>query len=112
VAIHLAYRELPAEVQVRLPRPWQALYALRHFTGGRLVEAIESGDVGEHTTVAAARERARAWTSDRRPTPELSARHSAADLAAGRLMGYRVSDVNSDVRRALANWLTADHSPD
>jgi hypothetical protein len=105
VAIHLAYRELPAEVQARLPRPWQALYALRHWSGGRLTEAIESGEIDEHTTVVAARERARAWSSDRRETPELSARYSAADLAAGRLMTFSPADVNSDVRRALERWL-------
>lgn len=112
VAIYLAYRELPAETQAKLPRPWQAMYALRHWAGGRLQAAIEAGEVSESTTVREAHQRARAWSSDQRPTPELSARYGTADLAAGALMAFSPDALNSDVRRALGNWLTAGRSPD
>jgi len=106
IAIHLAYSELPPETQAQLPRPWQALYALRHWAGGRLDQAIASGEVGASTTVAQAKERARKWSSDSKP-PErfLSERHSRCDVIAGQLMAFSPDELNPDVLRALRRWV-------
>lgn len=108
IAIHLAYHELPEDVRHNLPRPWQAMFALRKWAGGKLTEAIEVGEVGPDTTVEQARELAKKWTKDSRTGDEetLTPRYSAPDLAAGRLMAFQPDDLNEDVFRALSRWVT------
>jgi hypothetical protein len=108
IAIHLAYAELPEDVRHNLPRPWQAMFALRHWAGGKLDEAIESGEVGPDTTVDQARALAKKWTNDSRTGDEesLTARYKAADLAAGKLMAHDPADLNPDVFRALSRWMS------
>lgn len=105
VAIHLAYRELPAEKVAQLPRPWQALYALAPHARGNLAEALDSGDIGPNTTVAEARERARKWGSKQRPAGPLEQVYGTADRRAGALMEFRADDLNPYVRDALSRWL-------
>ena len=104
VAIHLAYRELPTESLAKLPKPWQAMFALRHWSEGRLGDALESGEVGPDTTVKEAKAKAREWSEDQRPKPTVRPRYAASDLAAGKLMGTDVNDMNEDVFRALTKW--------
>ena len=107
IAIHLAYRELPEDVRQNLPRPWQALFALRRFAGGRLDEAIESGEIGPDTTIEKAREAAQKWTNDsKQDDTELSARYKQPDLLAGKLMAEDPNELNPDVHRALSRWVT------
>jgi hypothetical protein len=106
IAIHLAYRDLPESVISGLPRPWQALYALRHWAGGRLDKAIEAGEIGEQSTVKDALALAKKWSKDSKNDEfAIAARYSAADLAAGKLMGLSPDDVNADVWRALTRWM-------
>ena len=105
IAIHLAYQELPENVIGQLPRPWQAMYALRHWSGGRLTQAIESGEVGPHTTQRDALALAKKWSSDSKNDDfAITSRYNPADLAAGKLMGMSPDDVNPDVWRALVRW--------
>jgi hypothetical protein len=107
IAIHLAYRELPEEAVRNLPRPWQAMYALRHWAGGRLPQAIESGEVGPHTTQRDALALAKKWSKDSKTGDVvIASRYTPADLAAGKLMGLSPDDVNPDVWRALGRWMS------
>ena len=107
IAIHLAYRELPEDVVHNLPRPWQAMFALRHWTGGRLEEAIEAGEIGPDTTIAEARDTAKKWSKDsKQDDPPLTARYSQPDLLAGKLMAEDPNGLNPDVHRALSRWVS------
>lgn len=107
IAIHLAYRELPEDVLHNLPRPWQALFALRRFAGGRLDEAIESGEIGPDTTIEQAREAASKWTNDSKQDDDtLSARYAQPDRIAGKLMAEDPNGMNPDVFRALNRWMS------
>jgi len=107
VAIYLAYRELPAETIARLPRPWQAMFVLRRWSTGRLVDAIDSGEIGPDTTVKDALRIAKKWGSDTRPSDEVgSARYSQIDLDAGRLMAADPNELDADVFRALSRWMS------
>jgi len=105
IAIYLAYRELPVTVQDQLPRPWQAMFALRHWAGGRLPAAIESGEVGPDTTVKDALGLAKKWSNDSKVDDgPVSARYAQCDLVAGKLMAMDPGDMNPDVFRALVRW--------
>jgi hypothetical protein len=104
IAVHLAYSELPKEQIDRLPHPWQALYALRKFVDTKLPEALESGEIGVHTTQAEAIRKAREWSQTENPKVSLTPRYGSADLVAGKLMTFESSDLNADVLRALIRW--------
>lgn len=110
IAIHLAYSELPAETLANLPRPWQALYALREHVG-RLDGAIESGEIGPTTTVREARERARQWGTKGPSISPGTARYSAADEAAGAMMAHHPDALSAEVFMAVSMW-TAARAPD
>lgn len=104
VAIHLSYQKL-SEAQIeQLPHPWQALYALRKHVNGKLPEALQSGEIGKHTTQVEAIRKAREWSRDERTGVQVPDRYSAADLTAGRLMTFEPSDLKPDVLRALNRW--------
>ena len=105
IAIHLAYRELPPETVASLPRPWQALYTLRHWSGGKLDKALESGEIGPDTTVKQAKEKAREWSSNRPKGSKGASRYSTADVRAGALMDFLVSDLDPNVYAALRRWV-------
>lgn len=106
IAIFVAYRELPAEKLAQLPRPWQAMYALAPYAQGRLIEALESGEIGPDTTVREAAASARHWGSNQRKVDPLTARYTAADNRAGALMEHRPDDLNPYVLEALKRWLS------
>lgn len=108
VAIHLAYAHLPAQVMSELPQPWQALYALRHWTGGRLQQAIESGEVHSKMTRSQAEAKARDWSKTDVPLRQRGRQFSNADLAAGKLMALNKNDLSAPVLRALQRWLSHD----
>lgn len=105
IAIHYAYRELPPEKLAQLPLPWQALYALAPFAQGKLMDALESGEVGPGMTQREAFTKARHWTSNQRLVDPLEARYSIADTRAGVLMEHEARDLNPYVRDALRRWL-------
>lgn len=97
IAIHVAYGHLPASKLRLLPRPWQALFALRHLAAtGELDERVAAGEIGPSTTVAEAVGIARR---------HVAPRHSEADLVAGRLLGLARADLSEVVADALGAWL-------
>lgn len=104
IAVSIAYSELPKEKIDQLPRPWQALYALAPFANGRLLQAIEAGEVGPDTTTSQARDAARAWRSthtrgaDRNPM-------ALADRRASALMEFAADDLNDITFKALSRWV-------
>lgn len=97
--IHKAAEHLPPDVLERLPRPWQALYAITRLPVAQLVEATESGVVHPDLTVRESRDVAR----------ELSGREtrrfSEADLLVGRLVKLPRSSVGSAAESLLTGWL-------
>jgi hypothetical protein len=112
IAIHLAYRELPEAVVSNLPRPWQAMYALRRWADGRLEQAVEAGEVGPHTTQREALALAKKWSNDSKNDDfAIASRYGPADIAAGKLMGMSPDDIDADVWRALTRWMQR-RSPD
>lgn len=111
IAIHLAYSELPPDKVAQLPRPWQALYALAPYAQGRLIEALESGEIGPDTTQAQAIERARSWSNSQRKADPVEARYAAVDRRAGALMELNADDLNEFVREALIRWLGLGATP-
>ena len=111
-AVYLAYNNLDETVLARLPKAWQALFALRHHVqSGKLLEAVESGEIGPQTTQREALRKAREWSKNSEHTklPAIEPRYHEIDILAGKLMAFDVSDLNPNVRRALTRWL--DHDP-
>lgn len=107
-AVYLAYRELPATLHKELPKAWQALFALRsHVASGKLVAAIESGEIGPTTTQREALRKAREWSSNKASSgvKPIEPRYWEPDYLAGKLMGYSPDDLNTNVLRALRRWL-------
>lgn len=101
MAVHVAYRELSPERKAMLPRPWQALFALRHHVGDRMDAAIEAGEIGPDTTVR----QAISW-AQRQRSP-LTPVHSIPDLIAGRLMSMDREQLDDRVAAELGRWLSA-----
>lgn len=97
--IHKAAEHLPEHVLARLPRPWQALYAITRLPPEQLVEAVEAGTVHPELTVRETRDVAR----------ELSGREtrrfSEADLLVGRLVKLPRSSLGLGAETLLAGWL-------
>lgn len=104
IAIHLAYRDLPAKVVEGLPRPWQAMYALKKFPAEQLQAAIEAGEIGPGMSQRDAVAKAREW-SESRPRRTVTDRRSRADIRAGALIDCPVGEMSEPVRRALLRWL-------
>lgn len=98
-AIFLAYRELPDEMLVEMPRPWQALYALAAVPRPVLEQAIEDGTVNGQMTVEQTRAVARELNG--RPQPKFS----QADLWAARLVSLSPADLSPEVKTMLSDWL-------
>lgn len=105
IAISAAYEKLPEEITVNLPRPWQALYAIKALPVEALQAGIDSGRLSELTTVSEAREFSREW----RGVSEGRVRR--ADVAAGALMQFPASDLSPEVRRAVRQWLKRASAP-
>jgi hypothetical protein len=105
MAVSEAYETRPAELVARLPKPWQALYALRTIPADVIEEAVESGELSASTTEREAKAYARRWkTGTVEPRSDRNRLH-VADHAAGVLMNYRPDDLHPVVRRNLARWL-------
>lgn len=98
IAISKAYERLDPSVLEKLPRPWQALYALRKLTSAQLALGVSQGLIGPTTTIKEAVAFAGGGNPDR-------TRHHRADLAAGALMDCSVDDLHPMVLRALLGWL-------
>jgi hypothetical protein len=112
IAIHLAYSELPEETVAQLPRPWQALYALR-ARAPQMPELIASGEVSTEMTVVQSRVLARRWSSNTPPATDEprgyrpgGSRFRTADTRAGDLMNHSPDDLSAPVRESLVRWLS------
>jgi len=107
--IYQAYSNLDEATLARLPRPWQALYALRAIDQASLTALTECGDVGPTTTVREAIAMVRQYKSDRWTGEPLSTGHasarSVADAVAADLMTHRPCDLSPRLRVALDAWL-------
>lgn len=113
VAVYRAYAHLPKETLDRLPRAWQAMYALRCIDHPAMRKMLDSGEVGPKTTVVEAKRLARRFRADRYTGPtwtggsgESAATHqSRADEVAADLITYDPSELSPYMRAALGAWL-------
>lgn len=102
IAISAAYEKLPPETLRGLPRPWQAMYALKELPAAHLARAVEAGEIAPDMTVAAARDYARRVRRNDIRT------YKTADMTAGRLMRCQPSDLSTVVLDALREWTFRD----
>lgn len=102
MAISAAYEKLPVEQLRQLPRPWQAMYALKALPKSVLQEGMASGEIHPNMTVR----QARAYASGRKDGNWKSDRTSRADLVAGRLMQFGAVELSPAVRSVLEGWLS------
>lgn len=105
VAISVAYEKLPPEQVALLPRPWQAMYALKALPMSVIANGIEDGTITPKMTVREARKFA-AGVSGR------GSRVSRADVAAGLLMQFGAHELSPSVRHAVRAWLQRATAPD
>jgi len=105
MAISEAYEKLPADKLAMLPRPWQALYALRALSPDELQQAMEAGEITPDMSERAAKGLARRWRTGSSGALTSTGRHHRADIAAGALMEFSPADVNPHVMRALQRWM-------
>lgn len=101
IAISAAYEKLPAATLRGLPRPWQAMYALKELPTSTIVAAVEQGEIKPEMTVDAAQQYARQWRGTGANI------HRAADAAAGRLLRLTPADLSVPVRESLRTWLAS-----
>jgi hypothetical protein len=99
MAIHLAFKELPPEIIGRLPKPWQALFAIRKLSRDELEEHIDNGVLSPTTTVQEAKKLMA--LKNRGP---VTRRYSTTDLLIGKLMDHNPDDVDSFVWEAFLKW--------
>lgn len=95
--ISRAYETLPAERLAELPKPWQALYALRNVPREQLLTGVRDGSISTTTTI----EQARAWAAG----PAGIRQYHPADVAAGALLNHSPDDLSPSVLGALVAWL-------
>lgn len=88
-AVYLAYKHLPAETLAKLPRAWQALFAIRHLDH---VAALEAGIIDADMTVAEAKALTRV-------------RFTEPDVVAGKLLSYSPEMLSADVLDQLRAWV-------
>jgi len=101
MVVSAAYEKLPAEVTAELPRPWQALYAIKTLPMAALEAGIASGRLTPSTTVRESIQFVRDWND----TPLATGRLRDAEIAAGVLMQYPPTDLAPEIRKVLSEWL-------
>lgn len=97
--IHLAVEKLPAETLARLPRPWQALYAVARLPTEVVVDAVESGEIGPDLST-----RCTVGVVARLSGRETN-HFSEADIIAGRLLARSPSTLDEEIRARLVEWI-------
>lgn len=110
VAISAAYEKFPAETLAQMPRPWQAMYALKALPASTIERGVADGAIHPDMTVKAAREFARTKRGGRKWTLADSD-GPRADVIAGSLMQFPASSLTPSVRRAIAAWLERATAP-
>lgn len=111
MAITKAYGTLPGDRLAQLPKPWQALYALKAVPQDRLAQAIADGEIGPQTTVAEAKRFARVVRGNRPWQLRDENRTMRADRTAGALMHYSPTDLSAEAAAMLRRWLDAAVPP-
>ena len=99
IAISAAYEKLPTDTLRGLPRPWQAMYALKEIPAKALTTAVARGDIHPDMTVEKAHEYGRQWRGEGHRI------YRSADVAAGRLLRMQPSDLSPQIRESLRAWL-------
>lgn len=102
--IHRAFGALPDDVLARLPRPWQAMFAISRLPAEAISDGIESGRIHADLTVKAANE----LVADVKQGG--TRRHSEADLVVGRLVGLPPESLSGDAAALLRGWLVRSAS--
>lgn len=101
MAIFVAYEHLPPETLAKLPKAWQAMFALRRLPQAELEQGITDGAIHPGMTTDEARRYRR--VIERTPP---GSRYTPADLTAGKLMDFDPNDIDEHVWRALITWTT------
>lgn len=98
--IHRAFETLPDDVMARMPRPWQAMFAISRLPADVIVDRVADGTIHEGLTVRETNE----LVADIKH-PGGTRRHSEADLVIGRLVGLPPESVSGDALGLLRGWL-------
>lgn len=104
IAIYRAYAELPEATVARLPRPWQAMFALRQTPPAELEAAMDRGEIGPAMTVR----EAVSWAQRRAGVKPMPRR---ADALVGALLRYDAVALHPLTREALGRWLSSAVRP-
>ena len=99
--IHKAFMHLPQETLDRMPRPWQAAYAISRLEPKQITAAVDSGEIHENLTVAATNEIVRSLQGN-----AVQPRHSPADILVGKLVTQPVTSLGDEAEALLRRWLT------
>jgi hypothetical protein len=108
IGISAAYEKLPPEKLRLLPRPWQAMYALKALPREALDAGMESGEINPDMTVRSARHyasRMKDYSPEYLGALGVGTRATRADMAAGMLMQFGARELTPAVRDVLARWL-------
>lgn len=103
MSISAAYEKLPTAMLENLPRPWQAMYALKELPAAALEQAMIDGTVNPSMTVERAREFGRLCRGQGYKYRQTR----RGDDLAGHLMAYKPSELSDGVRVALQAWLVS-----
>jgi len=106
MAISAAYEKLPPDQLRQLPRPWQAMYALKALPPPLIASGIANGDITPDMTVDSARRYARKLRGGGGP-----AYTRRADIVAGMLMQFSAKELAPGVREMLNEWLQRAAAP-
>jgi hypothetical protein len=101
MAIATAYEKLPTDTLAGMPRPWQAMYALKALPPERLAAGVQSGAISPSMTVS----QAKAYARTERGVSSVRAKR--CDAAAGALMQFAPNELSPGVRAMLERWLHA-----
>jgi hypothetical protein len=105
MGISAAYEKLPLEKLELLPRPWQAMYALKALPRDVLIDGLESGEINPDMTVRAAKRYAERMRDPGFLGYQATGRATRADIAAGMLMQFGANEMSPGVRDVLTRWL-------
>lgn len=104
IAISAAYEKLPSATLASLPRPWQALYALKGLPADAIEEGISAGEISPTMTVNEAIQYRRKFSTPAERRGRVP-HTSPADDIAGTLMRHHAIDLHPTVLNALTEWV-------
>lgn len=107
MAISAAYEKLPPDKLAQLPRPWQAMYALKALPMPLIESGMANGEITPDMTVRAARRYAATLRGSGIAGPG-----RRADVVAGMLMQFAAKELSPGVRKVLGEWLERTAAPE